>query len=90
LLLEHALDKFPEYQMKIFLRDFRTKVGWGDIFKPTIGNESLHISYDNGVRVGNFAKTKNLTDRSTFPHHIIHRDIYGHFQMGKPTFRFTI
>jgi hypothetical protein len=42
--------------MKILLGDFKTKVGKEDIFKPTIGNESLHqISNDNGVRVVNFA-----------------------------------
>jgi hypothetical protein len=36
--------------MKILLGDFNAKVGRGDIFKPTIGNESLHeISDDSGV-----------------------------------------
>jgi hypothetical protein len=41
-----------------------------DIFKPAIGNESLHeISNDNGLRVVNFTTYKNLTVRSTmFPH----------------------
>jgi hypothetical protein len=38
--------------LKILLGDFSDKVGREDIFKPTIGNESLHeISNDNGVRV---------------------------------------
>jgi hypothetical protein len=38
--------------MKILLVDFNAKVGRIDIFKPTIGNESLHeISNNNGVRV---------------------------------------
>jgi hypothetical protein len=38
--------------MKILLGDFNAKVGREDIFKPTIGNESLHaINYDNVVRV---------------------------------------
>jgi hypothetical protein len=38
--------------MKIMLGDFNAKVGREDIFKPTIGNESLHeISNDNGIRV---------------------------------------
>jgi hypothetical protein len=36
--------------MKILLGVFNAKVGREDIFKPTIGNESLHeISNDNGV-----------------------------------------
>jgi hypothetical protein len=40
--------------MKIMLGDFNDKVGRGDIFKPTTGNESLHdISNDNEVRVEN-------------------------------------
>jgi hypothetical protein len=48
--LEHVFDKFPKYHMNILLGDFNAKVGNGDIFKPTIGNESLHeISNDNGV-----------------------------------------
>jgi hypothetical protein len=53
--------------MKILLGDFNAKVGWEDIFKPTIGNESLHaISKDNGV--------KNLIVKSTMiPHRNIHK-----------------
>jgi hypothetical protein len=54
--LERVFDKFPKYHMKILLGDFITKVGRQDIFKPTIGNESLHeISNDNGVGLVNFA-----------------------------------
>jgi hypothetical protein len=68
--LERIFDKFPKYHMKILLGDFNTKVGREDIFKPTIGNESLHeISNDNGVRVVNLATSKNLIVKSTmFPH----------------------
>jgi hypothetical protein len=37
--------------MKILLGDFNAKVGWEDIFKPTILNESLQeIRNDNGVK----------------------------------------
>jgi hypothetical protein len=47
--------------MKILLGDLNAKVGTEDIFKPTIGNESLlEISNDNGVGVVNFATSKNL------------------------------
>jgi hypothetical protein len=35
-------DQFPRYDMKILLSDFNAKVGRENIFKPTIGNKSLH------------------------------------------------
>ena len=44
---------------------------WGqNIFKPTIGKESLHQdSNDNGVRIVNFATSKNLVVKNTmFPY----------------------
>jgi hypothetical protein len=48
--------QFPRYDMKILLGDFNAKVGRENIFKQTIGNESLHeIINDNGVRVVIFA-----------------------------------
>jgi hypothetical protein len=59
--MERVFDKFPKYHMKILLGDFNAKVGRGDTFKPTIGNESLNeISNNNGVRLVNFATSKNL------------------------------
>ena len=56
--------------MKIPLGDFNAKVGRENIFKSTIGNESLHQdSNDNGVRIVNFATSQNLVVKSTmFPH----------------------
>jgi hypothetical protein len=60
--------------MKILFGDFNAKVGREGIFKPTIGNESSHeISNENGVRVVNFATSKNLVVKSTM---IPHRSIY--------------
>ena len=61
--------------MKILLGDFNAKVGRENIFKLTIGNESLHQdTNDNGVRIVNFAASKNLVVKSTmFPHRDIHR-----------------
>jgi endonuclease/exonuclease/phosphatase family metal-dependent hydrolase len=72
--LERVFDKFPKYLMKILLGDFNAKVGKEYIFKPRIGNKSLHeISNDNGVRLVNFATSKNLRVKSTmFPHRNIH------------------
>jgi hypothetical protein len=47
--LECILNQFLKYHMNILL-DFNAKVGREDIFKPTIGNESLHeISYDQKI-----------------------------------------
>jgi len=56
--------------MKILLGDFNALVGRENIFKPTVGNESLHQDgNDNGARIVNFATSKNLVVRSmTFLH----------------------
>jgi len=59
--LDEVFDCFPKYHMKILLGDFNAKDGREDIFKPIIGQESLHHdSKDNGVRKVNFATSKNL------------------------------
>jgi len=58
--LEQVFDHFPKYRMKILIGDFNAKVGKENNFTPTIGNESLHQdSNDNGVRIVNFATSKN-------------------------------
>ena len=61
--------------MEMLLGDFNAKVGREKIFKPTIGQESLHqYSNDNRVRTVNFATSKNLVVKSTmFPHRNIHK-----------------
>ena len=57
--LEQIFDHFPKYDKKIILGDFNAKVGRENIFKPTVGSESLHQdSNDNGVRIVNFATTR--------------------------------
>jgi hypothetical protein len=70
-----VFDQLPRYDMKILLGDLNVKVGMENIFKPTIGNESLYeISNDNGVRVVNIATSKDLVVKSTvFPHCKIHK-----------------
>jgi hypothetical protein len=69
--LERVFDirVFPEYHTKILLGNFSAKVGREDIFKLTIGKGNFHeISNYNGIRVVNFATSKNLTVKSTmFP-----------------------
>jgi len=59
----------------MLLGDFNAKVWRENIFKPTIGQESLHQdSNDNGVRLVNFATSKHLVVKSTmFPHRNIHK-----------------
>jgi hypothetical protein len=73
--LGRVYDEFHKYHMKILLGDFIAKVGREGIFKPTIWNKSLNeISNNNGIRLVNFATSKNLRVKSTmFPHHSIHK-----------------
>jgi len=73
--LEQVFDHFPKYHMKRLIGDSNAKVGRENIFKPTIGQESLHqYSNDNGVRLVNFATSQNLVVKSTmFPHRNIHK-----------------
>jgi hypothetical protein len=49
--LEHVFDKFPKYCIKILSWDFDAKVGREDIFKPTIGNESLHKRSNDNAKL---------------------------------------
>jgi len=52
--LEQVFDHFLKYHMKMLLGDFNAKLEREKIFKPTIGQESLHQdSIDNGVRLVN-------------------------------------
>jgi hypothetical protein len=77
--LEQVSDQFPRYHMKILLGDFNAKVGREDIFKPIIGNENLHeASNDDGVRVVNFAISKNsIVKSTTFPRRDIHKHTWA-------------
>jgi exonuclease III len=89
--LERVFDKFLKYHMKILLGDFNVKVGKEDIFKQTIGNESLHeISNDNGVRLVNFATSKTSESKVRCSHIAISINILGRLHMGNPTIRLTI
>jgi hypothetical protein len=73
--LERVFANFPKCHMKILLRDINAKVGREDIFKLTIGNDNLHkISNGNGVKVIKYARSKNLTVKSTmFRCHNVHK-----------------
>jgi len=64
--LEQVFDNFPKYHTKFLLGDFNAKLGRENIFKPTIGNESLHQhNNDNGVSIVNFATSQNLVVKNT-------------------------
>jgi hypothetical protein len=75
--LERMFDRFPKYYLEVLLGDFNAKVSREYIFKQTIGNESLpKIINDNGIRLVDFATSKNLTlKRTMFPHRNIHKHI---------------
>jgi hypothetical protein len=66
--------EFPKYQIKFPLGNFSAKLVREDIFKPTIGNDSLHeTNYDNAVRVVTFATSKIWLGSSIFLHRNIHK-----------------
>jgi len=86
--LEQVFDHFPKYHMKILLGDFNAKVVRENIFKPTIGNESLHQhSNDNGVRIVTFATSKNLVVKSTCSPTKTFISTHGPLWMGRLTTR---
>jgi hypothetical protein len=75
--LERVFDKFQKYSIKILLGDVNAKVGREHIFKLKIVNKSLHKINDNGIRVVNFATSKNLRVKSTmFSHRNNHKYIW--------------
>jgi hypothetical protein len=57
-------DECQKHHRKTLLGDFNAKVGREDIFKPTVCNKGIHkVSNDNGIRVVNFAVSKNLSQK---------------------------
>jgi hypothetical protein len=50
--------------MKILLGDFNAKLGSEDTFKPTIGNESLHLQFYKYTRTSPDGKTHNQIDHA--------------------------
>jgi hypothetical protein len=77
--------------MNILLGDFNANVGKEDIFKPKVGNENLHkISNDNGVRVVNFATSKNLIVKSMMFHIVTFINSLGRLLTERRTTKLTI
>jgi endonuclease/exonuclease/phosphatase family metal-dependent hydrolase len=64
--LENVVEKCQANDMKIILGDFNAQVGKENIYRGHIGKHSLHnITNNNGIRLVNFAASKNLFVGST-------------------------
>ena len=73
-LLEQNINQMATSDIKIILGDFNANVGKENMYKLTIGNESLHNETNNNrIKIIQFAVSKGLNVRSTFPHKDIHR-----------------
>jgi hypothetical protein len=73
--IERLFDQLSVYHTQILLGNFNAKLGRGNIFQQKIGNEFVHPERnDRGIRLVNFATSKNLLiNRTTFPHCNIHK-----------------
>jgi hypothetical protein len=73
--LQLVLDHLPRYHITILLGVFNAKVERENIFKPTIGSDSLHQdSNDNVVRIVTFSTSKYPVIKNTiFPHRDIQK-----------------
>jgi hypothetical protein len=74
--------------MKILLEEFNAKVGRENIFKSTVGNESLRQdSNGNGVRIVNFATSNILLLRARCSHTETFKSTPEPLLMGRITTR---
>jgi len=73
--LEKVCDTIPNYDVKIILGDFNTKVGKESYLYPAYGRHSLHNeTNDNGKRMVNFAMGRDLAVVGTwYQHKDIHK-----------------
>jgi hypothetical protein len=66
--LKQVFVHFPEYNTKIHLEDFNEKLEREDIFKTTIGNESLHQDInDSGVTIVTSHKKESICYEHVVP-----------------------
>ncbi|VVC27358.1 Endonuclease/exonuclease/phosphatase, partial [Cinara cedri] len=67
--LNTIFESIAKSQLKIILGDFNAKIGKEEMYRPTIGKESLHThSNGNGNRLINFAISKGLRISSCVSH----------------------
>jgi len=57
--IKSGIRSFPKYHREVLLGDFNSKLGREDIFKPTIGNDSLHQDSNANGHIINFVTSKN-------------------------------
>lgn len=63
--LEKAYDHIPQFDMKIIMGDFNSKIGKENIYYPTIGKHSLHNNTNNnGSHLMDFAMSKGRFDQT--------------------------
>jgi len=76
-LLEQNINQIARSDIKIILGEFIAK-GKESIYKPNIGNESLHSETNNNrIKIIRFAISKGLNVRSTtFPHKDIYKETW--------------
>ncbi|XP_058828115.1 uncharacterized protein LOC131688008 [Topomyia yanbarensis] len=74
---EMCLDRCPRHDVKIVIGDLNAQVGQEVEYRPVIGRFSAHQqTNENGLRLIDFATSKNMVIRSTFFHHrLLHRYI---------------
>jgi len=77
-LLEQNMNQIAGSDIKVILGDFNAKVGKESIYKPAIGNESLHNETKNsGRKMIQFVISESLNVRSTmFPLKDIHKETW--------------
>uniref|UniRef100_A0A8D8C8R8 Craniofacial development protein 2 n=1 Tax=Culex pipiens TaxID=7175 RepID=A0A8D8C8R8_CULPI len=69
-LLDREYRKCPKHDVKIVIGDLNAQVGQEEEFRPVIGRFSAHQqTNENGLRLIDFATSRNMAIRSTFFQH---------------------
>ncbi|XP_058453484.1 craniofacial development protein 2-like [Malaya genurostris] len=73
--LEREYDRCPRHDIKIVIGDFNAQVGQEVEYRPVVGRFSAHQqTNENGLRLIDFATSKNMAIKSTFfQHRLLHR-----------------
>ncbi|XP_055622403.1 craniofacial development protein 2-like [Toxorhynchites rutilus septentrionalis] len=73
--LEREYERCPKHDIKIIIGDFNAQIGKEQEFKPVIVMYSAHpLTNENGLRLIDFATSKNMAVRSTFfQHKFVHQ-----------------